>query len=91
MLKTLFTALVFALLASGSNMTHAQSNAYLDSLPHWQTTLDKFVDEEGRTDFQSPANDHAELTKFVDSISEVSPTSHPELFPNRADRTWRKT
>jgi len=85
MLKTLFTALVFALLASGSNMTHAQSNAYLDSLPHWQTTLDKFVDEEGRTDFQSLANDHAELTKFVDSISEVSPTSHPELFPNRAD------
>ncbi len=85
MQKALFKFLVFLTLFGPAYHSMANDNPYLSALTDWQTTLDKFVDDEGRTNFTTLANDHEELTKFIAVVSEVSPASHPELFPNQAD------
>ena len=55
-------------------------NLYLSALPLWASTLEKFVDQQGRTDFVALASDSADLEKFVNVIGQISPRSHPELF-----------
>ncbi|MBX2848043.1 MAG: DUF547 domain-containing protein [Acidiferrobacterales bacterium] len=80
----LITLTILTMLSVQTNAL-AQQNPYLDALPAWQTTLTKFVDEQGRTDFRALANDHAELSTFLAAIEQVSPKSHPALFPTKAD------
>lgn len=74
------------LMLSTSNITFAldvNSNPYQDHLSDWAETLTRFVDEQGRTDFISLEKDTAQLQKFVDAVGQVSPASHPELFPSK--------
>jgi len=64
-----------------ANAVDEQSNPYHARLVDWAATLERFVDDQGRTDFVSLEKDTAQLQRFVDAIAEVSPTSHPDLFP----------
>jgi hypothetical protein len=45
----------------------------------------RFVDEQGRTDFDALAADRSALDEFVAYVGRVSPATAPELFPRRAD------
>jgi len=45
----------------------------------------RFVDEQGRTDFDALAADSGSLDEFVAYVARVSPTTSPELFPRRED------
>ncbi len=60
-------------------------NVYKSALPDWQATLDKFVDEQGRTNFAALSNDSQAIQRFLDAIAKVSPNSHPELFTTREE------
>lgn len=46
----------------------------------WSRTLERFVDDQGRTDFESLASETEDLRKFVDFIESTSPGSNPEQF-----------
>ena len=51
----------------------------------WSSVLTRFVDEQGRTDFEALAADRGALDEFVAYVERVSPASAPEIFPRRAD------
>jgi uncharacterized protein DUF547 len=51
----------------------------------WSNVLTRYVDEQGRTDFDALAADRRELDEFVAYVARVSPATHPERFPRRAD------
>lgn len=59
-------------------------NPYLDALGAWESTLERFVDTNGRIDFIALSQDSGELEQFVNVIAEVSPRSHPALFDNQS-------
>ena len=58
----------------------AQEISYEAALSHWSRVLARFVDEEGRVDFHGLANDRADLDRFVEYISRVSPATHADEF-----------
>jgi len=74
------TCLLFSFQALAQNAT---SNVYTEALPEWQSVLDNYVDDKGRTDFISLADNMSDLNTVVDAIAQVSPDSHPDLFPTR--------
>lgn len=51
------------------------------ALADWASVLERFVDEEGRTDFAALAADRGALDRFVRFVGELSPKRVPELFP----------
>lgn len=72
-----------------SNIVMAQSsdvavNLYQEQLKNWSQTLARFVDDQGRVDFVALDKDTSQLQAFVDAVAQVSPQSHPELFPSKA-------
>lgn len=77
-----FIALLLSFVMLNSSV-NAEENLYLEALPAWQATLSQFVDDEGRIDFIALAEDPANLQTFVDAIAQVSPRSHPQLFPTQ--------
>ena len=58
---------------------------YNDALQHWSSILEKFVDNEGRTDFFAIKNERSELDLFIEYIAYTSPENNPNLFPTKAD------
>jgi len=56
--------------------------------PHdaWARVLDSAVDESGRVDFTRLARKPHDLYLYLDYVAAVSPASHPERFPTRADK-----
>lgn len=78
----ILTALVMTVMSFSA---HAQNNPYQASLSDWAATLERFVDEQGRTDFVALSKDTVQLQRFVDAVGQVSPQSNPELFPSSAD------
>ena len=56
-----------------------------EALDLWSSVLTRFVDEQGRTDFDALAADRSALDEFVAYVERVSPATAPELFPRRAD------
>jgi hypothetical protein len=56
-----------------------------EALDLWSSVLIRFVDEQGRTDFDALAAHRNELDELVAYVERVSPTSSPELFPRRED------
>ncbi len=52
----------------------------------WQSVLSDFVTEDGNVRYAALKSDSGGLRKFASQIGEVSPESHPALFPARADR-----
>ena len=77
--------LLFALCSAQSVRA---DNVYHDALPGWASILSTFVDTQGRTDFtglSQSTQGMRHLRAFAAAIGEVSPTSNPELFPQRND------
>jgi hypothetical protein len=72
-------ALIAAQPASAAPATLAEA------LDLWSNTLTRFVDEQGRTDFDALAVDRNALDEFVAYVESVSPATAPELFPRSAD------
>ena len=56
-----------------------------EALEPWSSVLTRFVDEQGRTDFDALATNRRGLDEFVAYVAGVSPATSPELFPRRAD------
>lgn len=78
----IFISLIFLGLISTSQASAAQS-LYHAALPQWASTLETYVDTEGRVDFYALKQQPSDLKKFVDAIEKISPISHPELFKTR--------
>ncbi len=57
--------------------------AYEAALINWSAVLNKFVDDEGRVDFEKLAQDREQLDKFVSYIASASPASDPGKFAGR--------
>lgn len=52
----------------------------------WQSVLTSYVTEDGNVHYAALKRDSAALDTFVSQIGEVSPDSHPAIFPSRYDR-----
>ena len=65
--------------------TSILAESYDSTLKNWTRVLEKFVDDEGRTDFTALKEDRAELDQYITFIAEYSPENNPELFPTEAD------
>lgn len=66
-------------------MGAAGANSGFDYAP-LDRVLDRFVDDRGRVDYAGLKAEPGALKAFLDRLARVSPESHPELFPERADR-----
>ena len=74
---------VISIVCMGFFMTAtAAVNPYNDAFPAWQKVLATHVDEQGRIDFATLINQSDDLEKFIKAIEQVSPETHPELFPS---------
>ena len=73
----LIIGLVFVGLAS-------QSGAETFDYAPFNRTLGRVIDAQGRVDYEAVKTD-VDLRAFVNQISEISPDTHPALFPSRAD------
>lgn len=62
----------------------ATDNAYVRALPAWADLLRKHVDDQGRIDFVGVQAESTQLAEFIAAIAQVSPQTHPELFPERS-------
>lgn len=51
----------------------------------WARVLDRSVDDQGRVNFTQIARDRSDLEAYLTYVAEVSPQSHPALFPGRWD------
>lgn len=50
----------------------------------WARVLERFVDADGRVDFDALARDRADLDRYVAWVYAVGPANAPQLFPTRA-------
>lgn len=73
----LITGLLFAGFAS-------QSEAETFDYTPLNRTLGRVVNAQGRVDYEAVKKD-ADLRVFVDQLAQISPNTHPALFPSRAD------
>ena len=51
----------------------------------WARVLQRAVDAQGRVNFALVAQDRIDLESYLTYVAQVSPRSHPELFPSRWD------
>ena len=56
---------------------------YQSALAGWARVLDRHVDDQGRIDFYAVANKPDDLRRFVETIENYGPASHPEAFTSR--------
>jgi hypothetical protein len=70
-------AVVFVLLTAAP--VWALEN-YSDALEIWGRVLDRYVDEQGRTDFRRLTGDRADLDRFVAYLANHGPVSTPAQF-----------
>jgi hypothetical protein len=45
----------------------------------------KVVNDRGRVDYRTLASDRGELVQYLTAVSQISPHTHPELFPTEQD------
>ncbi len=62
----------------------SQSGAETFDYAPLNRTLGRVVDAQGRVDYEAVKTD-ADLQAFVDQLAQVSPDTHPALFPSPAD------
>ena len=56
------------------------SAEYAAALEDWQTVLETYVDEQGRTDFVTLAKDPTLLRNYVDAVADYGPATAPADF-----------
>ena len=88
LLARLLAPLALAALAACATIVPppAAPPAGRDPQAAWAAVLERFVDEEGRTDFRGLAADRGDLDAYVAWVAQVSPASEPALFPTDGDR-----
>jgi hypothetical protein len=64
-----------------ANAAWSQPRSYDEALTVWSAVLERFVDDEGRTDFRALATESTALDEFVEYLGRVSPASAPDQFP----------
>lgn len=64
----------------GATFSQETQNPYLAKLHHWENVLKKFVDAQGRVNFEALQKKPDDLSAFVSAIKQVSPMQNPELF-----------
>lgn len=74
----LVVVMMVVLMASGAE---AQEESF--SHHEWAGVLERFVDEEGKVDYRGLEKEPAGLDRYLAQLAEVSPESHPNLFPTR--------
>ena len=62
----------------------SQSRAETFDYAPLNRTLGRVVDAQGRVDYEAVKTD-VDLQVFVDQLAQISPDTHPALFPSRAD------
>ena len=88
MLRQLCVAAALLLLGACATIvpTPTSTVAGRDPQEAWASVLERYVDDQGRVDFQGVAADRGDLDTYVAWVARVSPASNPELFPSQADR-----
>lgn len=76
---------MFILCAPALSVTAVAGNQYAEAMAAWSQTLERFVDDEGRTDFESLASQTEDLRKVVDFIESTSPASNPDQFASEEE------
>ena len=79
-MNKVITCIIGLLFAGFASQSRAETFDYAPL----NRTLGRVVDAKGRVDYEAVKTD-ADLQAFVDQISEISPDTHPALFPSRAD------
>lgn len=51
----------------------------------WTATLRRFVDDQGFVNYKALATNRTTFDRYIQTIEETSPATHPELFPTRGD------
>lgn len=52
----------------------------------WHAVLQRFVDDHGLVDYRALAEERTQLDAYLTAVAEISPQSHPQLFPTREDQ-----
>jgi Protein of unknown function, DUF547 len=87
--KVIVVGLIALLLSGCASVPRptSQSVAVSRSAPPpyeiWAKVLNRFVDDEGRVNFQAATKDRADLNQFVAYVYDIGPNNHPELFPTK--------
>ncbi len=79
------TGIFSAVLMLTSPPGRASETTPADSYSHdsWQAVLQQFVDPAGQIDYRALAKDREDLDRYLAIVAEISPASHPQLFPSR--------
>jgi len=84
-LKIIASFGLFVMALMSMNSANAETeNLYQKHLNDWAQTLERFVDDQGRTNFLALEKDTVALQKFVDAVGRISPKTHPDFFPSQA-------
>lgn len=69
---------------------HVKTSAALQQLPgvtsRYQALLQRFVNAQGLVNYQGLGKQQAEVDNLLGILAQVSPSSHPSLFPTRQDK-----
>lgn len=71
---------IAALFLSGPPAPAPAEDEFAAALMHWSVVLDRFVDDDGRTNFVALAADRADLDRFVAYIGRADPLSRAGEF-----------
>ncbi len=73
--------ILLAVSAYSTNQIKADSGGFDHSL--YRQVLQRFVDDEGRVNYQDLKSNDAALKAYVEKLGNESPENHPELFSSR--------
>ena len=61
--------------------TQVQAAEHTFDYSAWHSVLERYVDDNGRVDYQGLSTQRRELDEFLALVREVGPSTHPGLFP----------
>ncbi|MEO1081221.1 MAG: DUF547 domain-containing protein [Pseudomonadota bacterium] len=70
----------FSTMLMNHEVQAATDQDYAQALSAWARVLERYVDDEGRTDFIALADDSTDLQQYVDVVAEFGPNSNPDAF-----------
>ena len=61
------------------------AESYAFSHTDWTAVLHRFVDDDGRVDYEGLTRDRGDFDRYLSSLARFSPESHPEFFATREE------